>query len=262
MRVMSNQGSRSDMIQVEAPFIFKDSRGIKRNETHLCSIAADESCLISPESLLLESSSSLGNNFCQDANVLHRNSHANPMSHEFHVPPSCANDDKSCVHSLYDGIDISFNNDSDNESVCGDTNHTLNCSGRRKVFQVSNCADLTESEVNTRFKMDFDGVATFIQCTSLCFNRRQLRGSLFVYQMNKSKIWRLGIVESFNYNMNGNSDDTLSFYEWKGACTSVGCPKMFECTNFDELTLHLKHRMFCINDVNAYFVNQVCVILC
>ena len=61
--------------------------------------------------------------------------------------------------------------------------------------------------------------------------------------------------------MNGNSDDMVSIYEWKGACSTVGYPKMFECTNFDELSLHLKHRTFRINDVNAYFVNQVCVIL-
>ena len=109
--------------------------------------------------------------------------------------------------------------------------------------------------------MEEDGIAMFIQCTSsLCFNCCQLRGSLFVYERNQSK-WRLGITDSFNYNMDGNSDDMVSFYEWIGAVIMEGYPEMFECTDFDDLSHHVKHRTLCINDVHAYFVNQVCVIL-
>ena len=60
--------------------------------------------------------------------------------------------------------------------------------------------------------------------------------------------------------MDGNSDDMVSFYEWMGAVTMEGYPKMFECANFDDLSLHLKHKTLRINDVHGYFVNQVCVI--
>ena len=93
------------MIPIQAPFNNKHSRGIKRNETHFCSLAADESCLISPESLLLETVSNLGNNYCQDGNVLPQDSHANHISQELHVP-NFGKHDKSCVHSLYEGVDI------------------------------------------------------------------------------------------------------------------------------------------------------------
>ena len=70
----------------------------------------------------------------------------------------------------------------------GDEIHPINCSGVREVFEVSTGVDLTEIEFNTRFEMEYDGSETFIQCTSLFFNRRQLRGSLFVYERKNQNV--------------------------------------------------------------------------
>jgi len=161
------------------------------------------------------------------------------------------------VDSLHEGVDLSFIYDSGNETTDNVKMGDSNCSGIRKLFEVSDNADLIARDVSSRFSMEYDGRATFIQCTSLCFNRRRLRGSLIVYQQNVSPRWRLGIVASFNYNLNGNNDDKVTVYEWIGDVSADGSPEMFQCATWDELSVHLKHVTLCIDNVNAYFVNQV-----
>ena len=97
----------------------------------------------------------------------------------------------------------------------------------------------------------------FIQYTSLCFNHSRLRGSLIVYQQNEWPRWRLGIVASFDYNLSGNTDDKVTLYEWIGDVSADRSPKMFQCDTWDELSVHLKHVTLCIDEMNAYFFNQV-----
>ena len=87
------------------------------------------------------------------------------------------------THSSHEGVDMSFLNESDMEFTNCVLAKKVNCSGVRKVFEVIDGADLKESEVSTRFEMEYDGNATFIQCTSLCFNRLNLSGSFLVFSV-------------------------------------------------------------------------------
>jgi hypothetical protein len=199
IRVLSNQGARSDKVQIITHSTNEDSINVERHETHFCSTnAAVESCSKSIESSLEECVKDDRDIGSQEINV--QSSIQSSLG-------LCAEDDgdvgfqekndQSSSHSLHDGVDLSFVYDSANNSTDNIKIADCNSSGRRKLFEVSNCADLAASDVSTRFKMDFEGSATFIQCTSLCFNRTRLRGSLIVYQKRESPCWRLGIVSLF-----------------------------------------------------------------
>ena len=243
----------------------EDSIEIERHETHFGSTnAAVESCSKIRESLLEE---------CVKQDD--RDGGIEEMKAESIVESSvglCMEDDddivfeeendRSSIHSLHEGVDLCFVHDYANDSTDNVKISDCNSSGRRKLFEVSHGADLVASEVSTRFKMDFEGSATFMQCTSLCFNRTRLRGSLIVFQKKgESPCWKLGIVSLFKYSQNGSCDDMVTLYEWIGEVSRNGSPKMFECVTWDELSVHLNIVTLRIDDVNGYFVNQVCLIL-
>jgi hypothetical protein len=250
VRVPSNQGTRSDIFPTRPHSTNKDSTINERQETHFCSTnAAVESCSSIVEPLLEQCpqdgrdsvNSSLGVEYDVDVKTLGK-------GHE------------SSIHSLHEGVDLSFVYDSSVESTDNIKMTDCNSTGQRLLFFVSNSAHLFAKTVSRRFKMDDEGRATFIQCTSLCFNRSCLRGSLIVFQTTQSPCWRLGIVSLFKYSHNGSGDDMLTMYEWIGKVSKDGTPKMFDCVSWDELSVHLNLVTLRIDDVKGYFVNQVCLL--
>ena len=237
-RVSSNQGARSDICQNLTHTDIELSRDTNQHETHFCSQAADESRFSSLDSSLADSVS-----FGSDVD-------------------SCFNSslNKAHMHSSHEGVDMSFLNECEMEFTNCVLPKKVNCSGVRKVFEVINGPDLKESEVSTRFEMDYDGNTTFIQCTSLFFNRLNLSGSLLVFRMKEVSTWRLGMISSYNYNLDSKSEDVVTLYEWTGEVSATGSPLMFACNTWEELSVHLKLKTVRIDDVRGYFVNQVCII--
>ena len=297
-RVPSNQGARSDIVPTRPHSTNKDLITVERDETHFCSTnAAVESCSTIVESSLEEcgqdgsdsanSSVQISSGFCVEHELSNaqssiKSSFGSRVEDDVDVEHAqssiksslclCAEDDvdvellgkvdESSTHSFHEGVDLSFVYDSCNDSTDNIKMTDCNSSGRRQLFEVSNSADLLSKSVSRQFKMDFEGRATFIQCTSLCFNCTRLRGSLVVYQKKESPCWRLGIVSLFKYSHNGSRNDMLTMYECIGDVVSNdGSPKMFECVSWEELSVHLNLVTLRIDDVNGYFVNQVCLIL-
>ena len=103
------------------------------------------------------------------------------------------------VHE-HQGYDLKFDNVSmSNEDDSDDGRVSFYSRGKRKLFHVSSSRFLLEETITSRTRMSKDGPVSFLQCTSLPFNRSKLNGAFLVFRHKNDNVWRFGFVVKFSY---------------------------------------------------------------
>ena len=85
-------------------------------------------------------------------------------------------------HHEHQGLDLKFDDVSSVNDDNADRTVTFYSRGQRKLFHIGSSATLYEEElITSRIKMTYEGPVSFLQCTSLPFNRTKLNGAFLVF---------------------------------------------------------------------------------
>ena len=160
-------------------------------------------------------------------------------------------------HHDHEGFDFKFDNVPSTSKGNDDSTVRFYSRGRRMLFHVSSGHDLVEEVISSRIRMTFDGPVTFLQCTSLPFNKSKLNGAFLVFRSCTSMVWRLGFVVKFSYDATDLDNHKLSLYEWVGDTSICGTPDFFSCKTWEDMSCHLKRVTYLVDELTGYFVNQV-----
>jgi hypothetical protein len=165
-------------------------------------------------------------------------------------------------HHEHQGLDLKFDTVSSVNEDNVDRTVTFYSRGQRKLFHIGSSATLIEELVTSRIKMSYDGPVSFLQCTSLPFNRTKLNGAFLVFRKKHAQAWRLGFVTKFGYDANAADEHKVSLYEWVGRVSICGEPDLFHCKSWNDMLSHLTLVTYSVDDLNGYFVNQVNSVVC
>ena len=165
-------------------------------------------------------------------------------------------------HHQHQGLDLKFDYVSSATDDNADRTVAFYSRGQRKLFHIGSSCTLFEEVITSRIKMSYDGPVSFLQCTSLPFNRTKLNGAFLVFQKKHAQAWCLGFVTKFGCDANAADVHKVSLYEWVGTVTICGEPDIFRCLSWNEMLSHLTLVTYSVDDLNGYFVNQVNSIVC
>ena len=84
-------------------------------------------------------------------------------------------------HHEHQDFDLKFEHVSSLNDDNAERRVTSYSRGQRKMFHVGSSCILLQEQVTSRIKMSYDGPVSFLQCTSLPFNRTKLNGAFLVF---------------------------------------------------------------------------------
>eukprot|EP00984_Skeletonema_dohrnii_P018643 scaffold8747_cov78-Skeletonema_dohrnii-CCMP3373.AAC.1 len=133
----------------------------------------------------------------------------------------------------------------------------VHCHGFRGLWSISDSTTLSYQSISSRVTMPKEGITTFIANTSVAKLPQGANGVFAVFRKKKSDSWHLAVIESFFY-LNHDGTDKIHLFEWTGPlASSFGSAAFHSAITWDDLHPHFTRRMFELEEIDLFFVNQV-----